>query len=115
MARGGRRATLLAALCIALATAGAQPGPFGPGGGGPGGGGPGGGGPGGGGPGTTSASLPTSCMPSAQTHVYIHVKAGVDEGGRGSGTTFRTFSGCSRTMPYCSQIWQGPWYHTVKM
>ena len=46
MAHGGRRVALLAALCIALATAGAQPGPFGPGGGGPGGGGPGGGGPG---------------------------------------------------------------------
>ncbi len=46
MAHSGRRAALLVALCIALATAGAQPGPFGPGGGGPGGGGPGGGGPG---------------------------------------------------------------------
>ncbi len=62
MARGGSRSLLMAALCVLLATAGAQPGPRGPGDGGPGGGGPGGGGPGGGGPGKNFASCITRCL-----------------------------------------------------
>ena len=46
MAVPGGQAVLVAALCLVLVTASAQPGPRGPGLGGPGGGGPGGGGPG---------------------------------------------------------------------